>query len=162
MALADIITAIKSHADKEVSAIQDRAMREKDEKKKVVDEELLEFESDLKKQTEEKKKQLKRKAETMVEMERRKALLEEKRGALDTVYSEVLQAVQKAPQAELQKLTDALQGRIKGQKGEVKKDPEGGFLFVSTNSEEDFSFPHLIQTVLRPDTELEVSSKLFT
>lgn len=162
MALADIITAIKAHADREITVIQDNAMREKNEKKKVVDEEIKVLENDTEMQTEEKKKQLKKKVETMVEMERRKALLEEKHRALDSVYSEVLQAVQKAPPAKLQKLTDALQRRIKGQKGEVKKDPEGGFLFVSTNSEEDFSFPHLIQTVLRPDTELEVSSKLFT
>ncbi len=162
MALADIIQAIKAQADKEISVIQDHVLREKDEKKKAVDEELATFESDLKKKTEEKKQQLKRKAETMVEMERRQILLTEKRAALDSVYDAVLEEAVKLPGAKTKKLVDALQKQVQGRKGETKTSKEGGFTFVSEKTEEDFTFPHLVQTVLRPQTEIEVSAKLFS
>ena len=161
MALADIITAIIAQADKEISVIQENVTREKSEMKKNADEELAAFESDLKKKTEEKKQQMKKKAETMVKMERRKELLAEKRAALDSVYDEVLNAVQKLPKEKIEKLEDALKKKVQGRKGELIEAKGGGFLFVSTLTEEDFTFAHLIASDLRPKTEVDIAAKLF-
>ena len=161
MALQDIIQAIKAQADKEISALEDAAKKEKASIKTKADAEIASFESELKDQASAKKASMKKKAETMVDMERRKLLLEEKRKALDIVYENVLTEVQALPKDKLKKLEDALKAKVKGQKGETKASKEGGFVFVSTQAEEDFTFAHLIQTMLRPETELEVSTKLF-
>jgi hypothetical protein len=66
------------------------------------------------------------------------------------------------PPERKEKLEKALEKRIAGRKGEKKPSKEGGFVFVGESTEEDLTFPHLVQTVLRPQTELEVSAKLFT
>ena len=87
MALADIIAAIKAQADKEIALIQEQATREKDAMKNKANEELKKFEADLQKKTADRKEQMKKKAESAVDMERKKAILTEKRSALDSVYA---------------------------------------------------------------------------
>ena len=162
MALSDILAAIKAQADKGIAVIQESATREKNTIKAKGDEEIAAFEEDLKRQTAAKKVQLKKKAETMVEMDRKKMILEEKRTALDHVYDAALKKLQQLPTEKKKKLIQKLMENVKGQKGDVKEVKEGGFLFVSKNAEEDYSFPHLIENTLRPETEITVSKKLFT
>jgi vacuolar-type H+-ATPase subunit E/Vma4 len=40
-------------------------------------------------------------------------------------------------------------------------DIPGGFLFTSETQDRDFTFPFLVQNVLRPKTEIEVAKRLF-
>ena len=148
MALSDILAAIKAQADKGIAVIQESATREKNTIKAKGDEEIAAFEEDLKRQTAAKKVQLKKKAETMVEMDRKKMILEEKRTALDHVYDAALKKLQQLPTEKKKKLIQKLMENVKGQKGDVKEVKEGGFLFVSKNAEEDYSFPHLIENTL--------------
>lgn len=161
MALSDIIAAINSQRDKDLAALQERTLSEKNSYKKKTDEELAAYEEDLKKQTASKKEQLTKKAHTMVQMEHRKTLLEEKRKAIDEVYDAVIDELKKLPPEKVKKLEAALEKNAAKHKGEKKPSKEGGFLLVSEKAEEDFTFPHLVQTVLRPETELEISAKLF-
>ena len=162
MALSDIIQAIKTQADKEIAVLQEQATRAKDSIKRKTDEEIAAYEQELSKKTEDRKVAMKKKAETMVEMERKKTLLAEKRKALDSVYKKVLEEVKKMPAEKLKKLEDTLKKHVAGRKGEVKPVKEGGFLFVSEKSEEDYTFEHLVNEVLRPQTEIDVSTKLFS
>jgi vacuolar-type H+-ATPase subunit E/Vma4 len=162
MALSDIIQAIKTQADREIAVIQEASLREKNAIQKKNDEDIATAEKEAKKQTAEKKEQLMKKAETMVKMERKKMMLQEKRLALDTVYKNVLQELQQLPSEKKKELVERLMKHVHGRKGEVKEIKEGGFLFVSDNAEENYSFPHLIQHTLRPRTEIAVSTKLFT
>ena len=161
MALADIIASIKAQAKNDISNINEQTEVEKASITHKTNDEISALESDIKKQTEAKKTQMQKKAQTMVEMNHRKKLLEEKRKSLDSVYDEVLEEVNKRPKDKLKKFEDSLKSKLKGMVRDTKESKEGGFVFVSKNSEEDFTFPHLVNSVLRPMTELEVSSKLF-
>ncbi len=161
MALADIISAINAQKDKDLAALQERTLNEKNSCKKKTDDELATYEDDLKKQTASKKEQLKKKAETMVQMEHRKTLLEEKRKAIDSVYDAVIAELKKLPPEKVKKLEAALEKKTAKHKGKKHPSKEGGFTLISEKAEEDFTFPHLVQTVLRPETELEVAAKLF-
>lgn len=161
MALADILAAIAQQAEKQIADLVAAAARDKEALKKQADEAIAAYENELHAQTEQQKKQLKKKAETEVEMNRKKALLQAKRDALDAVYAKVLEEVQKLPAAKKKKLEDALKAALKGRKGKTESVKEGGFIFVSDNAEEDYSFEHLVNEVLRPQTELDVSANLF-
>lgn len=161
MALADIIKAIQAQRDKDISALQERVLEEKNSFKRKTDDELKVYEDDLKKQTKARKTQLTKKAHTMVQMEHRKTLLEEKRKAIDSVYDAVIDELKKLSPEKMKKLEEALEKKAAKHKGEKKPSKEGGFTLISEKAEEDFTFPHLVQTILRPETELEVSSKLF-
>jgi vacuolar-type H+-ATPase subunit E/Vma4 len=161
MALADIIQAIKAQADREIAQIQQVTTRNKNTIRNTTDEELAAFEEDLRKKTEQQKVQLQKKAETQVQMERKKMLLREKRKALDYVYSAALKELQKLPAEQKKKIIDKLMKNVSGRDGKVQESKDGGFVFVSAKTEEDFTFPHLIHTMLRPKTEIDVSAKLF-
>ena len=162
MALADIITAINAQRDKNISALQERVLEEKNSCKRKTDDELKAYEDDLKKQTKARKEQLTKKAHTMVQMEHRQTLLQEKRKAIDSVYDAVIDELKKLPPEKANKLEAALEKKAAKYKGEKKPCKEGGFTLISEKAEEDFTFPRLVQTVLRPETELEVSAKLFS
>ena len=162
MALTDIIQAIKAQADKEITILQEQAVREKNSIKSKTDEEIALYEKDMKKKTEDRKVAMKKKAETMVEMDRKRVLLEEKRKALDSVYKKALEEVKKLPADKIKKFEDSLKKHVEGCKGDIKPVKEGGFIFVSEKSEEDYSFEHLVNEVLRPQTEITVSAELFS
>ena len=63
----------------------------------------------------------------------------------------------KAHAALLKKICPSEQFRIK-----EATNAKGGFLFISEKEEQDFTFEHLVEEVLRPKTELETSHTLFT
>lgn len=162
MALTDIIQAINAQADKEISQIQQNALNEKNAIKRAADEEIAAYEADLKNQTEAKKAQLKKKAETHVMMDRRKKKLQTKRRAIDELYAEVAAKLAALPEEKMEKITKALEKKLGRSDGEKQTSKVGGFVFVTKNTEEDFTFPHLVESVLRPMTELDISAKLFS
>jgi hypothetical protein len=85
MALADIITAISTQADRDIALIQERSTEKKNAIKRSTDEESVALEEADQKQRDAVKAQIQRKAETELKMGQRKALLKEKREALESV-----------------------------------------------------------------------------
>lgn len=182
MALDDILNAIRSHAD------TDRATARTDHERRMTDlrtaarQSMERQEREMDEQKERKLKQLRQKAEAYAATHLRHTTLRTKQRQLDDVYRETVSTLAAAPAATAEPLLRAClesvprNGTIKpskhhaalikklaGQGHEIGEsiDAAGGFVFISSDREIDCTFETLVERVLRPQTELDVSSSLF-
>lgn len=184
MALQDILDAITAEADQQIAearSVHQKAlteMREEGERK------TAKRKQEIAVQKEARKEQMSAKAETHASMQKRNAILSKKQVLLDSAYDSVVEKLGTLDAGKVEPLLRAcikqitVNGEIRPAEKHaqlIKKlapseqfrmgDPVksvGGFLFVSEKEEQDFTFEHLVQHVLRPATELETSQALFS
>lgn len=187
MALQNILELIASEAQSEAKRIQENAeLHAKEVREKCV----ADAEAKIQVVVSEKDAyiaSLKKRHETRMRMEQRAVLSQKKSQVLDRVFDAAKEYLQKASDAELEKIFSALLSQISSSHGNVvllgegqknafekalkatgknfsvveQKDLRGGFLFRSENFEMDFSFSNLLEKVLRPQVEGKLSALLF-
>lgn len=178
MALNDILQHILEDAEARISAAKND-QHQRLATARVTNERETEAEiARIRQGKEAKKIQMRERAESHSIMARRHAILKKKQELIAQVYAEVLMQLSNAPEAKLEKFFEACLKRVHGEgtvhaakahEAIVKKllkdtklsmgdasHASGGFV-VSTETEiHDFTFPFLIENILRPRTELEV------
>lgn len=130
---------------------------------------------------EQKKVQLQQKAANHADMLVKSATLKQKQQCINDVYDAVLTQLGSLPKDKLEKLLKACLERLpkkgtlhpsKAHKDMLTSlasgydvgdaiDASGGFLFTSDTQEYNFTFEHLVTTVVRPQTEIETATTLF-
>lgn len=184
MPLKDIIAAIIAEADARIEQARAAHQKELTLLREQSEKRLSTRKQEIAASKEQKKVQLKAKAQAHADAQRRNAALRKKQELLDRLYSKVATDMGSLPADTVE---DLLRKSLKTitEKGTIhpsakhvdllKKiapseqftigetiESTGGFRFVSQKQERDFTFEHLVQEVVRPATELEVSQKLFT
>lgn len=184
MALQDILAAITSAADARIKQARDAQQNDINTFHEESATRVEEKKKDIAVSKQQKSDSLLTKANTHAETLKRNARLSTKKELLDELYSDVAKKLSTLPEKEVEpllrecvkKLADkgdifpskahaALLKKIcPSEKFTIKEptDSSGGFLFVSKKREQDFTFDYLVQNVLRPKTELEVSHQLFS
>lgn len=184
MALQDILHAISAEADKRISDMQTAHQRDLTRMREESERNLARKKQEFSVQKLQKMEQLKNKTLTHASTQRRNAVLLKKRAILDTVYESLAKKMTGMSDEEVEPLLRACIKSIRHKgvihpsakhekllkkicpaeqfdiKGATKA--SGGFLFVSEKEERDFTFDSLVQTALRPQTELEISHSLFS
>jgi len=135
-------------------------------------------------QKEQKKTHLKAKAQAHAESAKRNTVLLKKQELLDRLYAKVTAELSALPENKVEELLRTCLKQI-SQKGIIypskkhaaalkklapseqftmgkESDASGGFLFVSDKQEYDFTFEHLVEEILRPETDLAISHEIFT
>lgn len=184
MALADILAAIIAQTDQKITEARTEHQKSVTKMREESERKASGFKQQLQKQKEQKKQQLHAKAVAHGESKMRNATLEKKQELLDRMYEKVAKELGSLSDSEIEPLLRACVKQIKA-KGvihpaekhanllkkicpseqfriEGKAKASGGFLFVSEKQEEDYTFEHLVQETLRPQTELETAQALFS
>ena len=183
MALQDILAAITADADRKIEKARAAhqqsltAMREESERT------IAKRKQEIAVQKQQKLNQLTAKAQTHAASFQRNAILTKKKEILDETYTSAIEEFCKINDTDAEALLRACLKQIKG-KGEIhpsathekllKKicpseqftmkpatDAKGGFLFISDETEQDFTFESLVQDIVRPRTELHIANTLF-
>jgi vacuolar-type H+-ATPase subunit E/Vma4 len=189
MALSDLLQKISDEASKktafmrqvaddEIKKIQEEAAGRAETRKQ----EILQ-------KADEKGESMIQKAKVLAKMESRSELLKEKRTIIDSVYTQVLDELNSMPPDDytdlvakmLKQAATLVEGGVlvvpKARKSETEKALKqagvsmevsgesgafkGGFILQGPKSEVNYSFPYLLERILRPQTELEVAKTLF-
>jgi vacuolar-type H+-ATPase subunit E/Vma4 len=183
MALQDILTAITAQADLQITEARSAHQKRLTEMRESSERMLSTKKQEIAQQKEQKKLQLKAKTQAHAESASRNAALTKKQELLDRLYQKVSDSLSNLPEDKVEELLRICLKQIP-QKGVIhaskkhaallKKlapseqfkmgdnaNSSGGFLFVSDKKEYDFTFEHLIESMLRPHTELDISNELF-
>ncbi|MDA1209025.1 MAG: hypothetical protein O2904_03260 [bacterium] len=181
--LQDILDAITAETDKQITAARSEHQRGLTDLREQSERRLSTRKQEIAVSKEQRKAQFKAKAEAHAESHKRNALLSKKRELLDRVYAKITVDLSKLSDDKAEKLLRACLKKIT-EKGDIfpsKKheallikiapseqfavkavtSASGGFLFSSKTQENDFTFDHLVQEWLRPQTELDAAHKLF-
>lgn len=184
MALQDILAAITAKADKKIEQARADLQKENSQLRQESEKRIAKRKQEIEVSKQQKLDQMKAKAETHASAVKRNAVLSKKKELLDRLYGKVAEDLAELSDKEIEPLLRKCVKGIKA-KGEIYpskkhaallkkicpseqfriKDPKhfkGGFLFVSEREEQDFTFEHLVEEVLRPKTELETSHTLFS
>lgn len=182
MALQDIIAAIIAQADAQISDKRSMLNKKLSELKEESERSTAGKKQEIAQQKEERKNQMRAKAQARAQMIERSAELAKKQELLDRLYADTITALTKLPEKDQESFLERCLKKVKGKgvlrpaKGHaasLKKllpkdvelgDPieaEGGFIFQSEKEERDFTFEHLVQSALRPSTEVESAQALF-
>ncbi|MBM3231302.1 hypothetical protein FJZ28_03160 [Candidatus Peregrinibacteria bacterium] len=183
MALHDVLAAIIAESDRQIASLKAQHERAVADAKAKAKQELEHTTMDLQTKYTEKSLQMNRKARQLADQIRRNALLQCKRNTLDEVYKSVVDRLSAESDAALEPLFGALLSRLSG--GEIRPtkkhaallkkllgsakgftfgesiDAKGGFLCISKTREEDCRLETIVHDILRPHTELTVSTQLF-
>lgn len=183
MALQDILNAISAQADQQITDARATHQKALTQMREVSERSLATKKQEIAVQKEQKKIQLKAKAQAHAESAKRNAVLTKKQELLDRLYAKVTAELSTLPEAKVEELLRSCLKKI-SQKGTIhpskkhaaalKKlapseqfkmgdatDACGGFLFISDKQEYDLTFEHLVEEMLRPETELSISHELF-
>ncbi|MBT3293260.1 hypothetical protein HN512_03005 [Candidatus Peregrinibacteria bacterium] len=183
MPLQDILNAISAQADSQISETRSAHQKNISELREASERRLAKKKQELATQKEKKKIKLKAKAETHAEMHKKNVSLRKKRELLDKVYVAATAEICSLPDDKIEELIRNCLKQIEG-KGSLypsekhasllKKlapseqfsiekpiSAKGGFLFTSSEKEQNFTFEHLIQEWLRPRSEISISKELF-
>lgn len=178
MAFHDILQHILEDAEARIATAKND-QRQRLATARVTNERETDAELARIRQTKEAKKiQMRERAESHSIMARRHAVLKKKQELIGKVYEEVLMQMESMPESQLEKFFAACLERVHGEgtvsasakhEGILKKliqnsslkmgEPmktNGGFIVSTETQNFDFSFPFLVQELLRPRTELEV------
>ena len=183
MALQDILAAITADADRKIEQARTEhqksltALREESERR------IAKRKQEIAVQKQQKINQLTTKAQTHASVYQRNAILTKKKELLDATYASAVEEFCKINDTDAEALLRACLKQIKG-KGEIHPSAthekllkkicpseqftmksatkaKGGFLFISKETEQDFTFESLIQDIIRPKTELQIANVLF-
>lgn len=183
MALQDILAAITAQADLLIEQSRTAHQKELTTMREHSEQQSAKRKQEVAVSKQCKLDMLTAKAHTHAEALKRNSSLQKKKELLDTLFEKVTAEMGKLSEKDVEPLLRACVKSIKG-KGEIhpaaahekllKKicpneqfaiqkatNAKGGFLFVSKTREQDFTFEHLVEHVLRPKTELETSHTLF-
>lgn len=182
MALQDIITAIVSQSDREITSLREAHEQRMNAMREQHDATLRGLKGDMAEQVETRKSQLLLKMKTHAQVERRNRLSSVKQAVINAAFAETLAMLSALPDDKIEPLLRACLKRIKGngvlhaskrheallkkiapsEQFTIECDPHaiGGFRFVGKTSEADFTLEHLVHGVLRPMKELEVAHLL--
>lgn len=183
MALQDILAAITGNADKRIADARSEHQRTLTQLREESERALAKKKQELAVTKQERMKQLEAKAHTHALAQKRNMVLGKKKELLDRVYEEAVSKLSKLDEKEIEELLRACIKSIKG-KGEIRPsaahekllkkicpseqfkmgsttNAKGGFLFVSDTEEQDFTFENIVGNVLRPQSELTISSMIF-
>ena len=181
MAFQDILDAIIAQSDKQIEQARSAHQKTLTSLKEQSAQRTAGRKQDIAVQTDAKKKQLEAKAQAHGHMMNRNAVLRAKQTSIDSLYDDVLAKLLTLPEDKLKTLLEACLGKLpkegtlmpsKQHEAAIKKiaggmtmgdsiDAQGGFIFVTDKQEYNFTFEHLVQTSLRPATEIEVAHSLF-
>lgn len=183
MALQDILAAITAQADKRITDARTEHQRALTQLREESERRLAKKKQELAVSKQERMKQLENKAHTHALTQKRNLVLSKKKDLLDRTYEEVVTTLCAMNDKDIEPLLRACIQQIKNKgviypsakhadllkkicpseqfKMEKPTDAKGGFLFVSDKEEQDFTFEHLVEHVLRPHTELQVSQTIF-
>lgn len=183
MALQDILEAITAQADQQIATSRSEHQKRVSHMREAAERNHAKKKQDVATHKEKKKTQMKMKAEVHGETMRRNTVLQKKRELLDRLYSKVTDQLAALPDDKVEPLLRACLKNISA-KGTIHPSEahaallkkiapseqftieknvkaKGGFIFSSAKTEQDFTFEHLVQEWLRPQTELDVSHNLF-
>ncbi len=183
MALQDILDAITAQADQQIATARSKHQKRVSQMREAAERNQAKKKQDLAVQKDKKKAQMKMKAEVHAETTKRNTVLRKKRELLDRLYTKVVDQLAALPDDKAEKLLHACLKEISA-KGAIHPSEahaallkkiapsdqfqieksvkaKGGFVFSSEKAEQDFTFEHLVQEWLRPQTELDVSTALF-
>ncbi|MCA9370345.1 MAG: hypothetical protein KC680_00085 [Candidatus Peregrinibacteria bacterium] len=183
MALQDILAAITAQADKRIASSRTEHQRSLTQLREESERRLAKKKQELAVSKQERMKQLESKAKTHALAQKRNMVLSKKKELLDRVYEEAVTRLSSLSEKEIESLLRACVKAIKNkgviypsakhadllkkicpsEQFTIEKSTQaiGGFLFVSDTSEQDFTFEHIVEHVLRPQTELDISRMLF-
>jgi len=183
MALKDIITAIVAEAERDIAQLRANHKNRVDSMREQYEKDVGALRLRLEKQLTARRDQLHAKTSTHSAVERRNRLAAAKQEALDAVFAETVKRLSALPDGQAEPILRACLDRIKD-KGTIlpsrrhatllKKlapsgkftfgepiEAEGGFRFVGTASDADYTFEHLVHGVLRPMKGLDIAKMLF-
>lgn len=183
MALQDILAAITAEADTRIEDARSAHQRALTQMREESERNLAKKKQELAVQKQQKMQVLEAKASTHAVTHKRNALLGKKKELLDRTYEKAIDALVKLDEKDTEALLRACIKQIKAKgvihpsakheamlkkicpseqfKIEKATDAKGGFLFVSDKEEHDFTYEQIIEQMVRPSTELAVSSILF-
>ncbi len=184
MALQDILAAITAEADKCIADARKEHQRSVTQMREESERNLSTKKQEIAVSKKQKMDQLSAKAHTHAQAQKRNAVLTKKKEVLDVVFIKAAKELSALSDKEIEPL---LRACIKGIKAKgiihpsakhaelLKKicpseqfriekptNANGGFLFVSEKEEQDFTFEHLMEHVIRPSQELTTSQSLFS
>lgn len=184
MALQDILDAIIAQADQQITSARSGHQKRISEMREAAERSQAKKKQDLAMQKEKKKAQMQLKAQAHAETSKRNTVLQKKRELLDQLYSKTLEQLAALPDDKvepvlrtcLKSITTkgtlhpseahaALLKKIAPSEQFTMGKPvstKGGFIFSSPKAEQDCTLEHLVKEWLRPQTELDVSQKLFS
>lgn len=189
MALQDILQKISKETNKKAAFMKqvtnDEIKKIKEEAKMKAKERKLKIEEKIGIQS----AYIIEKAKTLAKMEGRSTILKQKREVIDQTYKEVEKELNALSDQEyLELITNMVkhamkstkkgslvvpESRLKQTEEAIEKakadfdiktkthDFKGGFILMSGKVEINLSFPHLVQKIVRPATELKVAKILF-
>jgi vacuolar-type H+-ATPase subunit E/Vma4 len=184
MALQDILNAITSQADESIRAERAAHQKRISQMREAAERAVAKKKQELALQKDKKKKQMRMKTQAHADTIKRSAILNSKRALLDKIYEKVLDNAGKLADEKIEPILrkalkeihekgkifpskrheDLLKKLAPSQQFSIEKpiSSKGGFLFVSEKQEQDFTFEHLVSDWLRPKTELETSTYIFS
>ncbi len=183
MALQDIITAIIEEADREIAILRENHERSAKMMRHAHQQSQSMLKNNMSEQLETRKKQLLLKVHTHCAVERRNRISAMKQEVINAAFTEALTMLAALPDEKVEGILRACLKHIKGKGSllvskrheallrkiapseqftiENTSDAMGGFRFISTAAEADYTFEQLIHGVLRPMKELEIAHLLF-
>ncbi len=182
MAIQDILDAIVREADEKISAESSRQRAHLKQLRQESERRLASVQMQISHQKENKINQLREKAESRGRLLQSQSILATKQDCMDRLYRMVMDALLKLPadQTEelLKKCLATTQGKgvvyaAKDHEAMMKKllpkgcemggtlNASGGFLFSSEKEEYNFSYEFLVESVLRPLTDVTSAHDLF-
>jgi vacuolar-type H+-ATPase subunit E/Vma4 len=186
MALADILNAIDADMKEHIALLRKQHQQRIAELKRSHEEKFNAYQESLAHEHEKKSAHMQSKANTLIAQRRSQVLTERQHDLLEETYDALLAKLKTLPDNEVEPLlrraVDAIgkkNGTIQPAKRHVamlermtKDKPHlsmgapiestGGFLFVSPTLEQDFTFEALVQSTLRPHSELHLTQLLFS
>jgi|AP45_3_1055517.scaffolds.fasta_scaffold55074_2 vacuolar-type H+-ATPase subunit E/Vma4 len=184
MALQDILAAITAEADKYITDARTEHQRSVTQLREESERNLAKKKQEIAVSKQQKMDQLTTKAQTHANAQKRNAVLSTKKEMLDTVFAKAAQKLSEVSDKDIEPLlrvcikgikakgiihpstkhADLLKKICPSEQFRIEKPThaKGGFLFVSEKEEQDFTFEHLMEHVVRPSHELSISKTLFS
>jgi vacuolar-type H+-ATPase subunit E/Vma4 len=184
MALQDILAAITAEADKHIADARTEHQRSITQLREESERNLSTKKQEIAVSKQQKMEQLSAKAHTHANAQKRNAVLAKKKEILDTVFTKAALALSELSDKDIEPLlrvcikdikakgvihpgakhADLLKKICPSEQFRIEKPTKakGGFLFVSEKEEQDFTFEHLMEHVVRPSHELDISKSLFS
>ena len=182
MAIDDILAAIAAKADQKIQQARAASKKHTTELREKHEREKHALKQSVAQQKEGRKTQLRAKVENHNAVMLKNAKLTKMQELLDRVYEETIEQVAGLSDDKLETLMKhclkGISGKgvihpAKNHKALLSKlidssmslgdeiDAKGGFIFVSDTTEQDYTIEHLVKEILRPKTEMEISTMLF-
>ncbi|MBM3227883.1 hypothetical protein FJZ27_03420 [Candidatus Peribacteria bacterium] len=182
MALQDIINAIIGDTDHHIAEAKSAHEQRLSHMRDQLQQERRSREQAMAKNVQEKKVQLRQKTERLAAGQRRNAIATTRLRLLDKTYAGVIERLEQLPDDQIKPLLQACLATLPaGVVHPAKKhaaliksmapknctmgkpiDARGGFHFVSATHEKDCTLEAIVQSVLRPETELNISHQYFS